>query len=720
MSRPTGSDSPMSEKEIDLAREGDFLLGQLQVRPSLREVAAPSGRTETVEPRVMQVLVALARASGAVVSRDQLIESCWGGRIVGEDAINRCIAKVRKVAELDGNQSFSVETVARVGYRLTILQPAPIDSLTPPPEAAALVQPQAMTPAPAVLPLGTAHKQAQRSRGFRWAALLGAVAAVAAFASWTLQPPREWTIDKFQMLVSSPATEDEPALAPNGSLIAYASGSEKRARNIYMRNLTEGEAVRLTDGVYDEHSPAWSPQSDRIAFVRNVPGKPCTILIKPVPAGTAHEAVHCQTNEDTRVVWGADGALYFPDTPSADQTTRIVRFDPATGKRSEVTRPNPLIANDKEPSVSPDGKRLAFYRDQYPHSAIFVREPDGKERQITPTNLPVWGDGWTSDGKALVVGTLQPEEPALWVYHLDGRPPKRLTFNQEEFGRVVGGPGNITAVEVYTTRMSVVAPKPGGAETLLEQNSDILDLDMAADGSVVFVAYGTGGVSLTVWRPGEDPRKIASFQQLLNPHWSPDGTRIAFATVEDKRSKIGVIRADGSARITIAEMAVDAQASAPVWSADGKTILFSANDGQGWRLWRVASDGSGKPTPLPGIGWYSAHFHGGDIYATRFETPGIWKLGDTPVQVNATLSPDYWADWTIAGDTLAYADFSDPQMPRIVLHPLKGGGDRIVDAPGMRQTLAGGVLALDPRDAKPVYIRNLSDSDIALLHLAKK
>ncbi|HVZ68140.1 MAG TPA: winged helix-turn-helix domain-containing protein [Rhizomicrobium sp.] len=705
----------MTEKgEIDLASEADFSLGRLQVRPSLREIRV-GGRSETVEPKVMQVLVALTRADGAVVSRDQLIESCWGGRIVGEDAINRCIAKVRRVADLDGNRSFAIETVARVGYRLAHLTPAATETRAPPLGP----QPGVSSSESALAPHGTLP--AWRSRGWMWAALFVAVIAAAAFASWTLQPEREWTIDRFQMLVSSPAAEDEPALAPNGSLIAYAAGAGKASRNIYMRNLTEGDAVRLTDGKRDEHSPAWSPQSDKIAFVRYVPGKPCTILIKPVPAGTTHEVTHCRTNEDTRVVWSADGSLYFPDAPAAGQTSRIVRFDLATGKRSDATHPNPLIANDKEPSLSPDGKSLAFYRDQYPHSGIFVLDlASGHERQITPGGLSVWGDGWTTDSKALIVGTLQPDEPALWVYHLNGSPAKRLTFNQEEFGRVAGGPNNLAAIEIYTTRMSLVAPKANGQDTLLEQNSDILDLDIANDGSFVFVAYGTGGVSLTVKHPGQDPVKIASFKQLLNPHWSPDGTRIAFATVENKRSKIGIIRSDGSARITIANMAEDAQASAPVWSADGKTILFSANDGHGWRLWRVPADGSHQPEAMPGYGWYSAHFHGEDIYATRFDKPGIWKLGKSPQEINVTLSPDYWPDWAIARDTLAYADFSNPQKPKIVIHPLNGGGDTTIDAPGMRQTVAGGVLSLDPRTALPVYIRDLSDSDIALLHLTKK
>ena len=73
---------------VELAREPPFALGALRVHPATLEVAVDAGR-EVLEPRVMQVLVALARSAGEVVTRDLLIQSCWGGRVVGDDAINR-------------------------------------------------------------------------------------------------------------------------------------------------------------------------------------------------------------------------------------------------------------------------------------------------------------------------------------------------------------------------------------------------------------------------------------------------------------------------------------------------------------------------------------------------------------------------------------------------------------------------------------------------------
>ena len=101
---------------VDLAREPAFRLASLDVRPATREVLGRAGSRRVLEPRVMQVLVALARRRGEVVSRDELIDACWRGRAVGDDAVNRCVAALRRLAQVFGGPV--IETIARVGYRL--------------------------------------------------------------------------------------------------------------------------------------------------------------------------------------------------------------------------------------------------------------------------------------------------------------------------------------------------------------------------------------------------------------------------------------------------------------------------------------------------------------------------------------------------------------------------------------------------------------------------
>ncbi len=107
---------------VDLAHTAPFRLGALEIEPALRQVRLAVSQV-VIDPRVMQVLVALARRAGEVVSRDDLIAACWGGVIVGDNAIHRAISRLREVAEGFGAAGFRIETVPRVGYRLHAAEP---------------------------------------------------------------------------------------------------------------------------------------------------------------------------------------------------------------------------------------------------------------------------------------------------------------------------------------------------------------------------------------------------------------------------------------------------------------------------------------------------------------------------------------------------------------------------------------------------------------------
>lgn len=103
---------------VVLARAGPLRVGSLRIEPAACVVRGEAGQEEAIEPRVMQVLVALVRADGAPVSRNELIASCWDGRVVSSDAITRVISILRKLARDIGGGSFEVETLNKVGYRL--------------------------------------------------------------------------------------------------------------------------------------------------------------------------------------------------------------------------------------------------------------------------------------------------------------------------------------------------------------------------------------------------------------------------------------------------------------------------------------------------------------------------------------------------------------------------------------------------------------------------
>jgi adenylate cyclase len=123
---PLGADASLAPHDrsdghtdpIILAHATPFRLGALSIVPGLRRVSHDDGREAILEPRVMQVLVALARAGGGIVTREALTHSCWRGVVVGEDALSRVVGRVRRLTKGVGAGSFELETITKVGYRL--------------------------------------------------------------------------------------------------------------------------------------------------------------------------------------------------------------------------------------------------------------------------------------------------------------------------------------------------------------------------------------------------------------------------------------------------------------------------------------------------------------------------------------------------------------------------------------------------------------------------
>jgi DNA-binding winged helix-turn-helix (wHTH) protein/tetratricopeptide (TPR) repeat protein len=105
----------LQRSRVDLADSAPFALGSAQFDPAAHE-AWVAGRRERIQPQTMKVLVALHQRCGELVTRDELIERCWDGRIVGDDVINRCISLLRQVTARSGG--FVIETVPKAGYRL--------------------------------------------------------------------------------------------------------------------------------------------------------------------------------------------------------------------------------------------------------------------------------------------------------------------------------------------------------------------------------------------------------------------------------------------------------------------------------------------------------------------------------------------------------------------------------------------------------------------------
>lgn len=102
-----------------------FRLGEVEVKPAECIVVA-GGLARRIEPKVMEVLLALAESGGETVSRVSLTAQVWPRGFVTDDALNRCISSLRNALGDTPREPRFVVTVPRKGYRLA-MRAKPLD-----------------------------------------------------------------------------------------------------------------------------------------------------------------------------------------------------------------------------------------------------------------------------------------------------------------------------------------------------------------------------------------------------------------------------------------------------------------------------------------------------------------------------------------------------------------------------------------------------------------
>jgi TolB-like protein/DNA-binding winged helix-turn-helix (wHTH) protein/Tfp pilus assembly protein PilF len=162
-----------------------FKLGAFEVRPLTGEVFGADG-TAHLEPKVMEVLAALAQRPGEVVEREELLARVWGARAaVADEPLTRCIAELRRVLGDSRQTPAFIQTIPKRGYRL-LCPVTPLAARTP--LAATPQQHSSETaerPPAAAAPLASAST---RRRSTHPAVLVSGLAAltVTAIALWAM------------------------------------------------------------------------------------------------------------------------------------------------------------------------------------------------------------------------------------------------------------------------------------------------------------------------------------------------------------------------------------------------------------------------------------------------------------------------------------------------------------------------------------------------------
>ncbi|MDJ0926888.1 MAG: winged helix-turn-helix domain-containing protein [Gammaproteobacteria bacterium] len=100
-----------------MTAQADFIVGDWLVRPELNRIERAGEQTH-IKPKSMAVLIELARAERAVLSRNELMEAVWPGMAVTDDVLTQCVVELRKAFGDEAKSPRYIETIPRRGLRL--------------------------------------------------------------------------------------------------------------------------------------------------------------------------------------------------------------------------------------------------------------------------------------------------------------------------------------------------------------------------------------------------------------------------------------------------------------------------------------------------------------------------------------------------------------------------------------------------------------------------
>ncbi|HYM25007.1 MAG TPA: amidohydrolase family protein, partial [Vicinamibacterales bacterium] len=448
-----------------------------------------------------------------------------------------------------------------------------------------------------------------------------------------------------------------PTWSPDSQRIAFQGFGDDGIWHIYSVRLTgEREPVALTRGLFDDREPVWSHDGQRIAFSTDRYGGISTVWTLIVSTGVVQQVA---TRDGWSPTWSPDDrALAFvcrtpidPARPLANRPIFLCTID-ASGEVRQLAAPSV-----DAPAWSPDGTRLAFVRNL--NLQVGVMTGTSPAQTMAPLRLQPIGrmneenvfplrPDWLDNGEIL--------------YTADGHIRRRSLAG----GRSVTIPFTAKISLQRATYPIVHRPlEPVGPQLA----AGIATPTVSPNGNLVaFVALGD--VWLASTDTGAARRLTDDAAAEADPAWSPDGTRLAYASDRSGRMQIWVYDFQSLPHPT--QVTNDRNSlTGPAWSGDGNHLAF-IEDGHTVREVTVVPDAHrgtlgnaivhgalGRPTwaadshtiAVGSLFSYSDRFADGlnQLMLVRLDPPGIFSTALSPGHSTGNRedngpvwSPDGW------------------------------------------------------------------------------
>ena len=520
-----------------------------------------------------RVLLLLLENPGEMVTREVLRKTLWPEDtfVDFDHGLNAAVNRLREALGDSADHPKFIETLPRRGYRFI----GTINNHEN--KSASVVAPPKGDPAfEKVAALDAARPDADIN--FRWIGVLAVVTVVLAIAAmlvWLRLPPVPPRV-----LATTQLTSDgvqKLGLLTDGSRL-YITETKGTSQFLVQASVAGGETSTIPTTFPDVSLVDISPDHSRLLVETNDLGRngKAEFWALPLPSGPPLRVADVTGSDGgwspdgRRLVFARGDDVYLAKADGTDARKLFTMADGASDLR-----------------FSPDSNRIRFNARKDNSMSIWEIRTDG-------TNLHPMLSGWRNppseccgvwspNGRYYFFLRNTPAGGNIWVlqesnsvFRKHDSGPFQLTAGPMLFRTLTpSADGKKLFVDGFQARGELIrydAQRRGFVPFLSGISAS--DLRFSRDGKwVAYVSYPEG----TLWRSrvdGSDRLQVTSPPVIAAlPHWSPDGTQIAFEDLQTGLRKIFLVSANGGVAHEL--LAENLDQSDPEWSPDGKQIVFA-------------------------------------------------------------------------------------------------------------------------------------------------
>jgi Tol biopolymer transport system component len=397
-----------------------------------------------------------------------------------------------------------------------------------------------------------------------------------------------------QTLADSELPEYWPAWSPDGQRIAFVRRSTIQINglgsHVFLVNRDGNQEFNLTENITTACCPQWSPDGQRLAF----------FVIMNLGQGL-DRGLYVTRVDDWQLIRVHEGSSDFSWSPEGQYLTfssgsdiYVIAIDGsslANLTEGSGNDSNPVwqpVARP-QPQVTVSDQTIAFVSNRDGNDEIYTINADGSGlTNLTNNPASDSGPAWSPNGQNIAFASNRSGEFAIYVMNADGSNVRRVTT-------IVAG-GLVWSPDGRRIAITQTMGRPGA-----DQEVSIYWVNV--DGSEltrVFNQLGYGGgitwspdsqqllfsacCDFDLWRVNLDGSSLQRFASSdrweLEPTWSPDGRQVAFASDRDDGYwDIWVVDHDGGQAINLTSVPYLGQERGPIWSPNNQHLAFSSLEG---------------------------------------------------------------------------------------------------------------------------------------------